>query len=273
MIDAHHHFWNYNSNEFGWISDDMSVLQRDFLPTTLMQAIEGTGVSGVISVQARTVLTETEWLLELAAQFPVIKAVVGWVPLKDPEIGSLLDQLSRNPRFRGVREVIQGVSDERFFTCVDFNRGIRELTSRNIPFDLLIFHYQLASAIRFVDSHPNQRFIVDHIAKPEIRKEVPEVWAREIRELAKRPNVFCKFSGLTTEICEASWDQELLRPYFETVFEAFGPRLMFGSDWPVCLLRTDYPSWILVVKELAAELSEGERTALVSATATKVYLD
>jgi L-fuconolactonase len=272
MIDSHQHFWRYNADEFGWVTDDMAILRNDFLPASLQQAIAGTGVDGVVTVQARRSMTETEWLLDLARQHPLIKGVVGWVPLKDPAVGEILDRLAENPLFRGVREVIQGEPDTEFLDCPAFHRGVRELTSRGIPYDLLIFHYQLSGAIKFVDAHPNQRFVVDHIAKPEIRNASNHAWAYNLKELAKRPNVFCKFSGVTTEVRELSWDISLIRPCFETAIEAFGvTRLMFGSDWPVCLLRTTYTRWMVALKELAANLSDHERMAFFSRTVRNAY--
>ena len=273
MIDSHHHFWKYQADEFGWVTDEMAVLRQDFLLHQLEDAIAGTGVDGVITVQAKQSLAETEWLLDLAAQDSLIKGVVGWVPLKDPSLGAILDRLKSNAHFRGVREILQGASDAEFFDCPEFHRGIRELTLRGIPYDLLIFHHQLDSAMRFVDEHPNQRFILDHIAKPEIGNVFAEQWAKKIRELANRKNVFCKFSGVATEVRESAWDVKLIRPYFETVLEAFGcDRLLFGSDWPVCLLRTDYRRWISAVRELCAPLSVDECKAIFSKTARTAYV-
>jgi L-fuconolactonase len=272
VIDSHHHLWSYNAEEFGWVTHDMAVLRQDFLPQHLEQAVAGTGVTGAVVVQAKQSVEETEWLLGLAAQNQLIQGVVGWVPLKDPSIGALLDRLVGDSHFRGVREILQGAPDAQFLDCPDFHRGIRELTLRGIPYDLLILPCQLVNATRFVDAHPNQRFILDHIAKPEIRDAWAKDWEIKIRELAARQNVFCKFSGVVTEVLEPTWDLETIRPYFETVLEAFGgTRLMFGSDWPVCLLRSDYPRWVSVVKELVAPLSVRERDAIFSATARAAY--
>jgi L-fuconolactonase len=272
MIDSHHHFWNYTADEFGWVTDEMAILQHDFLPGQLEKAAAGMGIKGAISVQARRSLEETNWLLWIAARTPLIKGVVGWVPLKDSSVGDLLDRLAGNPLFCGVREILQGAPDKEYFDCPDFNRGIRELTLRDIPYDLLIFHHQLGRATQFVDTHPDQRFILDHIAKPEIRKVWSGDWARNLRELARRPNVFCKLSGVATEVREPFWDVGFIRPYFETALEAFGAtRLMFGSDWPVCLLRTEYSRWVSAVQELAAPLSADEREELFCGAARTAY--
>jgi L-fuconolactonase len=272
IIDAHHHLWNYVAKDFAWVADDMAVLRQDFLPQHFETTLLGTEVTGTIAVQARTSLEETNWLLDLAAENDFINGIVGWVPLKDSSVADILDRLASNRFFRGVREIIQGASNDQYFDCPDFNRGIRELTSRDIPFDLLIFHHQIRRATQFVDAHPNQRFILDHIAKPEIGINFPEEWSREIRNLARRSNVFCKFSGLTTEVRDGSWDEDLIRPYFETVLEAFGPeRLMFGSDWPVCLLQTKYARWLLATKNLTMGLSESGRDNFFHRTACTVY--
>jgi L-fuconolactonase len=271
VIDSHQHFWKYNAGEFPWISKD-SLLCRDFLPAQLEQTISGTGITAVVAVQARPSLEETEWLLSLAAQNSWIRGIVGWVPLKDPSVGAVLDRFTNNSHFRGVREMIQGAPDDRFFANADFQRGIRELTKRKIAYDLLISSHQLTAASQFVATHPKQKFILDHIAKPEIGSTFPDDWARGMRELAAQENVFCKFSGVVTEVRDGKWSVERIRPYFETVLEAFGPtRLMFGSDWPVCLLRTDYAHWVSAVKELVRHLSVREREAIFCETAKTAY--
>ena len=272
MIDAHHHLWKYHAEEFGWVTDEMALLRNDFLPADLEVAISNTGVTGCITVQASQTLEETEWLLSLAALHPVIKGIVGWVPLKSPSVGALLDRLRKDPYFLGVREILQGATDEEYFDSEDFNRGLRELTVRAIPYDLLIFQNQLLRATSFVDDHPEQLFILDHSAKPEIGTLFPEAWVEGIKELSKRQNVLCKFSGLVTEVRRDVWSVELLRPYFEAVLEAFGAkRVMFGSDWPVCLLKSDYGRWVAAVKELTAELSASEKEAIFSGTAKRAY--
>ena len=272
MIDAHHHLWKYHAEEFGWVTDEMALLRNDFLPADLEVAISNTGVTGCITVQASQTLEETEWLLSLAALHPVIKGIVGWVPLKSPSVGALLDRLRKDPYFLGVREILQGATDEEYFDSEDFNRGLRELTVRAIPYDLLIFQNQLLRATSFVDDHPEQLFILDHSAKPEIGTLFPEAWVEGIKELSKRSNVLCKFSGLVTEVRRDVWSVELLRPYFEAVLEAFGAkRVMFGSDWPVCLLKSDYGRWVAAVKELTAELSASEKEAIFSGTAKRAY--
>ena len=272
MIDTHQHFWKFTPEAFGWLEGPLSSLKRDFLPEHLKATLSKTDVKKVVSVQARRTLAETEWLLEMAEQEKLILGVVGWVPLKEKSVGAILDQLSLRPAFKGVREVLQGAPDAEYLTDLDFNRGIGELTKRSIPYDLLVFGDQLAAATRFVHCHPDQIFILDHVAKPEIRKDFAADWARDIRALGSLDHVYCKFSGLVTEVREPAWDLELLRPYFEVVWQAFGAkRLMFGSDWPVCLARIEYQKWIEIVEQLAAPLSAIERRQFFEDNAQRAY--
>jgi L-fuconolactonase len=272
MIDTHQHFWKFTPEEFDWLQGTFAGLRRDFLPEHLRATISKTDVTGFVSVQARRTLAETEWLLEMADQEKLILGVVGWIPLKEKSAGDILDRLRLRPAFKGVREVLQGAPDAEYLTDPDFNRGIRELTKRNIPYDLLVFHDQLPAVIRFVLGHPDQIFILDHLAKPEIREDFAVNWARDMRALASLENVYCKFSGVVTEVRESNWDLELLRPYFEVVWEAFGPkRLMFGSDWPVCLARIEYQQWIEIVEQLVASFSASERRQFFQETAQRAY--
>ena len=272
MIDAHQHFWKFTVEEFGWLEGGFSSLRRDFLPGDLKETLAGTPVDGVVSVQARRTLVETRWLLELAAQEKLIRGVVGWVPLKDESIGDLLDELRTHAALKGVREVLQGEPDADFLAHPDFDRGIRELTRRGIPYDLLIFQDQLPAATRFVQRHPDQVFILDHMGKPEIRREFAAGWARDIRALAALGNVACKVSGVVTEVREAACTADLIRPYFDVVREAFGPeRLLYGSDWPVCLARAEYRAWLGMTEQFAAAFSPDERRQFFEGTAQRIY--
>lgn len=274
MIDAHHHFWRYNEQEYGWITPAQAVLQADFLPAQFEAECKAVGVDSVISVQARTILEETDALLEFAAEHDFIAGVVGWVDLRSPDVSSMLDRYCEHPRFVGVREICQGAADEEYFDHPAFNRGIEALTRRGLAFDILIFADQLPSAIRFVDLHPVQRFVIDHCAKPPIRRgQFAQDWANELAELARRENVYCKFSGLTTEVRDgAPWSTELLRPYFEAVLAAFGPRrAMFGSDWPVSIQATSYAAWISACRMLVKPLSAHEQFAVLEDSARRFY--
>ena len=222
-IDAHHHFWQYTVAEYGWIDDDMAVLRRDFLPADLERELARAGVDGVVSVQARQTLEETEWLLGLAGQHAFIKGVVGWVELVNPGVGAVLERLVKNPKLKAVRHVVQGEPDDNFILRDDFNRGVALLAPLGLVYDILIFPRHLKPSIRFVDRHPGQRFVLDHIAKPQIKAGVLEPWAADIRELARRPNVYCKLSGMVTEADYQRWTEEQLRVCFDVVLEAFGP--------------------------------------------------
>ena len=270
-IDAHHHFWRYSAREYGWIDETMCAIRRDFLPPDLEKEIRGVGIEGVISVQARQTVNETRWLLELAAENSFIQGVVGWVPLTSTEVKDDLNLLASNQQLRAVRHVVQDEPDG-FLLRNDFNRGISALREAGLAYDVLIRERQLPEAIRFVDLHPNQIFVLDHLAKPVVKENRLVPWSRDIAELARRENVFCKVSGLVTEADFQHWTQEQLRPYFETVLAAFGAdRLMFGTDWPVCLAACSYQRWHDVVQELAAALSAEEKESLFGGTAVRAY--
>ncbi|QEG42031.1 amidohydrolase family protein [Roseimaritima ulvae] len=273
-IDSHHHLWNYSPQHYGWISESMSVLRRDFTPADLQATVEPHGVSGVVTVQARQSLEETHWLLALADANPLIRGVVGWVPLMAPEIQDVLQSLSSADRLKAVRHVVQDEPDDNFILGEEFHRGVSLLKTFDLVYDILIFAKQLRPTIQFVDRHPDQPFVLDHIAKPTIHPgRMDEAWEAAIRDLARRPQVSCKFSGVVTEIVDqGEWSLETIRPYWDVVLEAFGPsRLMFGSDWPVCLLRSQYASWVQAVEQLTAPLSETEQTAFWSGNAIQAY--
>ena len=199
--------------------------------------------------------------------------MVGWVPLADRNVASILERLQGERLLKAVRHVVQDEPDERFLDQEEFNAGIRELQKYNLAYDILIFGRQLPMTLRFVDRHPDQRFILDHIAKPVIAAtKWDRGWEQGFRELAKRPNVMCKFSALVTEVRDPSWDVALLGPYWNTALEAFGPdRLMFGSDWPVCLLRSSYAAWVAAVSVYASELSPTEQAKFWGGNATRAY--
>ena len=271
IIDSHHHFWSYDPARYGWIGDGMERIRRDFLPSDLASEAEDL-VDGVISVQARQDIDETRWLLEIAREEPFVLGVVGWVPLADPGVASRLDDLSQNPALVGIRHVLQDEPDDDYALRPDFNRGLAELARYGLAYDILIYDRHLPVAANLVDRHPDQVFILDHAAKPRIRDGEHETWAANIRELARRENCYCKLSGMVTEANWSTWSPDELTPYFETVLDAFGPhRLMFGSDWPVCLLACEYGSWYHLVDGLTSALSEDERDRIWGGTAAEAY--
>jgi L-fuconolactonase len=271
-IDAHHHFWKYDPTEYGWINDSMRVIRRDFLPADLQAEIGPVGIDGVISVQARQTLEETRWLLELAEQNKFIKGVVGWVPLAAPDVCKHLDELSQRPHLKGIRHVVQDEPDDRFILREDFNAGVRALADYGLVYDILIYERHLPQAIEFVDRHPRQVFMLDHLAKPRVKEHVVEPWRTDIGRLAARDNVYCKISGLVTEADWQGWTEGLLAVYLGTVLEAFGPRrVTFGSDWPVCLLASSYVKWYELVKGFCAKLSAAEQARVFGETAVEAY--
>ncbi len=279
LIDSHHHLWKYVASEYPWISDAMPVLQNSFGVSQLQAVAVAAGVDGFVSVQARQSLAETDDLLQAAEQCAAILGVVGWVPLAGDDLMPALEKCCQSPWFKGVRHVVQEEPDPQFLLQADFNRGVSRLSEFGLVYDLLIYGHQLPAAIEFVDRHPDLPIVVDHIAKPCIQPGVwDQSWERDFRELARRDNVLCKFSGVVTEVRSAETDAEVawciddIAPYWDVALEAFSPtRLMFGSDWPVCLLQTSYGDWLRTVRELASDLSPLEQRLLFAENAIKTY--
>jgi L-fuconolactonase len=273
-IDSHQHFWKYNSEDYPWIKDAHAVIKRDFLLEDLFPLLKAANLNGCVAVQAMQQLSETDFLLQLAENNPSIIGVVGWVPFCDANVEAHIARYAENSKTVGFRHIIQDEPDDQFMLRSDFNDGIRLLTRYSLCYDLLIFERHLPQSFAFVDKHPELSIIVDHIAKPRIRKnEFDHSWAKNIRLLAERDHVCCKLSGLVTEVRDAEWDAELLQPYFNTVLEAFGAnRVLFGSDWPVCLLRSEYDQWLQVVTSMIAPLTDTEQSAIMGENASRIYL-
>lgn len=270
-IDSHQHFWKYDPQQYAWIGDNQAVLRRDYLPANLAPELKRAGIEGTVAVQARAA-GETEFLLELSREHDIIKGVVGWVDLTDASAGEQISRLAHEPKLVGLRHVVQDEPDPTYILRKDFNNGVRRVGEAGLTYDILIFERHLPQTILFVDSHPNQVFVLDHVAKPKIKVGEISPWREKIRELAKRPHVFCKVSGMVTEADWNSWTPEELKPYLDTVLEAFGPsRLMFGSDWPVCLLASTYSKWVLVVENYFARLSVSEQEWIWAKTAQQAY--
>lgn len=271
IIDAHHHFWAYNASEYAWIDDSMPRLRRDFLPADLQREIENAGIDGVISVEARQSLAETRWLCQLAAENSFVKGVVGWVPLVE-DVKPVLETLAHCHALKSVRHLVQDEPDDNFVLRDDFNRGVDALGDFWLAYDLVVYERHLPQSIEFVDRHPYQTIVLDHLGKPRVRDKHLEPWATNIRKLAERENVFCKLSGLATEANWQRWTEEELKPYWELILNAFGPRrIMFGSDWPVCLLAVEYRSWYDICRRFAAELSTEEQGRIFGGTAMEAY--
>jgi L-fuconolactonase len=272
-IDAHHHLWKYSAAEYGWISPEMRAIRRDFLPEDLEELMHHFGIEGTVAVQARQTLEETSWLLELAEKHSLIRGVVGWVPLTEGAgVKQHLERFAGNQKLRGVRHVIHDEADPRYILRDDFNAGVRVLGQLGLRYDILIFERHLPAAIEFVDRHPNQVFILDHVAKPRIKDRVLSPWDRNMRELARRQNVYCKLSGIVTEADHERWTPEILQPYIDVALRAFGPRrVMYGSDWPVLLLAGDYARWFGAVTNAIAGLSKDEQDRIMGGTAAEAY--
>ena len=249
----------------------MSALRRDFLPADLLTELAQAGVNAAVSVQARQTLEETRWLLNLAQNCELIRGVVGWAPIASPNFAASVEALAAQPKLVGLRHVVQA-EPKGFLDSADFNRGIQALRGTGLAYDLLIVEHQLEEAIRFVDRHPQQIFVLDHIAKPKIAVQELEPWRSRMRELGQRSNVCCKLSGLVTEDSWSHWSIDSLRPYIDTAVEAFGTnRLMAGSDWPVCLLATGYAQWWQLLQNYFENFSQNEKTNIFGATAIKFY--
>ena len=272
QIDAHHHLWEYSQREYGWIAAGMDAIARDFAPEDLRGELRASGFDGSIAVQARQSVEETEWLLNLADDSEYIEGVVGWAPLASRDLDALLERWQAREKLKGLRHVIQDEADDEFILRPDFNAGIARLSGTKLVYDILIHEKHLPAAIKFLDLHPNQMFVLDHIAKPRIRERLLEPWRSALTELAERENVYCKISGMVTEADWKNWKSDDLRPYIDTVLQAFGPeRLMFGSDWPVCLLACSYHKWHQAAHDLLTQLSPYEKEQIFGAVATKVY--
>jgi L-fuconolactonase len=271
-LDAHQHFWSYDAAQYPWIPPG-SPLHRSWLPDDLAALQQPLGFDGSIAVQARQVVEESDWLLGLADKHANVKGVVGWVDLRSDRVEADLERLARHPKFVGVRHVVQEEPDDDFMLGREFQRGISKLAAYGLTYDILIYPKQLPAAIRLVENFPEQPFVLDHIAKPFIKAGTLEPWATQLRRLAKLPNVHCKVSGMLTEADHQAWHAEQFRPYLDTVFEAFAPaRLMYGSDWPVCLFAGSYEQAYRLVDDYARGVTAAERAGLFGGNAAAFYL-
>lgn len=271
-IDAHQHFWIYEPSRHSWISDQMSVLKRDFLPGDLLPELAANGFDGSIAVQADQSEEETRFLLDLAEHQPALFGVVGWIDLTAPDIEERLASFLRFEKLCGFRHIVQSEPDDQFMLRADFRRGIRALSGFDFSYDILVYPRHLPAAIELAASLPDQRFVLDHLAKPGIKTRMFEPWAKHIRELASCPNVFCKLSGMVTEADWTVWKPDDFRTYLDVAFECFGTdRLMFGSDWPVCLLAGTYGQVRQIVAEFVGNRSASEQEKIFGANAARFY--
>ncbi|MBX3143820.1 MAG: amidohydrolase family protein [Trueperaceae bacterium] len=279
MIDAHHHLWRYDERQHDWMTARMGRLKRDHLPDELESLIAAAGVHGTIAVQARRLDKETAWLLELARQHPFILGVVGWLDTAAPDLEASLERLSGDGKLIGMREVVHDMPDPDYCSSTEHVRAVGVVARAGLAYDLLLKPENLASALVLVDTYPECRFVVDHIAKPDMRPSsagtsAPDrtAWERGLRRLASRPNVACKLSGLVTECDWDDWNASDVQPFLDTVLDAFGAsRCMLGSDWPVCTLAADYRETIGLVTDYARRLSDTEQNDIFERTARTWY--
>jgi L-fuconolactonase len=270
-IDAHQHFWKYEPAQYPWIRPHWPIRQS-FLPPDLEPLLARAKLDGCVAVQARQSLEESRWLLSLVSEHPIIKGVVGWVDLRSEDVPDQLAPLSNHPRFVGVRHIVQNEPDDSFMLRPKFLRGISYLQTFDLVYDILIFARQLPAAIQLVRRFPNQRFVVDHIAKPQIAAQKIFPWSEHMRQLAQYPNVVCKVSGMVTEADWQNWKPEHFRGYLEVIFEAFGARrIMYGSDWPVCLLAGRYERVYDLAAAWSSSLSSSEQEMVFGGTAQRFY--
>lgn len=262
-IDAHRHFWLYRPQEYGWIDETMRVLRRDFMPTDMRDDRQ------VIAVQARQDLRENALLLSLAEMDSRLVGVVGWVDLQAKDVS---EQLAKFSSLCGIRHILQSEQRDDFMLRPAFQRGLRAVTKADMAYDLLIHPRHLPIACQLVAAHPNQRFILDHLAKPFIASGDIEPWRTDLTALSRFPNVWCKLSGLVTEADWKTWTPADLKPYLDAALEAFGPhRLMFGSDWPVCLVAATYERVVETIETWASPLSASERDMIFGGSARAAY--
>ena len=271
-IDSHQHFWIYEAEKHAWIDDSMAQIRRDFLPSDLKPIYETHNIDGCVAVQADQSLEETDFLLNLADANDFVKGVVGWVDLKSNRIVDDLDRYAHQNKLKGWRHIVQGEKDHNFLLRTDFLNGISQLEKYNYTYDILVFPHQLGAVLEFVKKFPNQKFVIDHIAKPYIKDGFFDGWAVLMKEIGKHENVFCKLSGMITEADYNSWTVEQLEPYINLVLQAFGTsRVMFGSDWPVCMVAGTFNQVLKIITDHISTFNAEEQNRIMGGNAIEFY--
>jgi L-fuconolactonase len=271
VVDSHQHFWNYDPVQHSWINDEMAAIRRDFSPEDLQPVYKDAGVAACVAVQADQTEAETLFLTDLAAKHSFIRGVVGWVDLRDEALDNRLAFFAQHPVIKGFRHVLQG-EEPAFMLQESFLRGISMLSEFGFTYDILIFPQHLPAALQLVRKFPDQPFVIDHIAKPYIKTGELGAWETGIRRLAEHPNVHCKVSGMVTEADMRNWKEADFRPYLDVVTESFGSgRLMYGSDWPVCLSAASYQQVITIVQQYYSQFSADEQAAIMGGNAVAFY--
>ena len=272
VIDSHQHFWKYEPVKHSWIDDNMSVIRKNFLPSDLAKVYQENGINGCVAVQADQTLEETDFLIDLASKNDYIKGIVGWVDLRSKNIEEALEKYSKHNIVKGFRHVVQGESDHNFLLRPNFLRGISLLERYNFTYDILVFPHQLGAVLEFVKQFPKQKFVIDHIAKPYIKDGFFEGWASQMKLISKQENVYCKMSGMITEADYNTWTLEQLNPYMDLILNVFGSnRIMFGSDWPVCLVAGNYKQVKEIVTNFIVKLSDSEQRGIMGNNAINFY--
>ncbi len=270
-IDAHQHFWYYQPERDGWITMEMKAIRKDFLPEDLLHILQKSSIQGCIAVQADQSEKETDFLIKCSRNYPFVKGIVGWTDLQSPGVQARLEYYYQFPEVKGFRHIIQSEPDD-FFSREPFQKGVGLLEQYNFTFDVLVNSIQLPAALSLIKRFPNQSFVIDHLAKPNIRKQQLKPWKQELQQIAMHENVFCKFSGLVTEADWQNWKASDFKPYLETALEAFGPkRIMYGSDWPVCQVAAAYEQQLEIIKQFIDPLSPSEKKAIMGENAVRYY--
>jgi len=272
VIDAHQHFWQYDAVRHSWINDEMREIRQDFMPGNLFPVLEENGVSGTILVQVDQDESENEFQLKNAADFDFVRGVVGWVDLQANNVDERLAYYKQFEKMKGFRHILQGEADRALMLKQDFKHGISLLEKYGYTYDILIFPDQLQYVLELVKEFPNQRFVIDHAAKPYIKAAKIDEWEKDMRAIAQQTNVWCKISGMATEADYKTWTVAQLKPYIDVVVQAFGTsRIMFGSDWPVCLVAASYKQWIDLLREYFSAFSQAEKDAFFGGNAAGFY--
>lgn len=272
-IDAHQHFWQLDRFDYRWLdAPNLAPIRRSFLPEDLKPELDAAGIDRCIFVQTQHNTEENRWVLDLAAAHPFIAGVVGWVDLASPACEEQVLALKDQPKFVGVRHVTQDEPDDDFIVRADVLRGLKVLAKHGVPFDLLFYVKHLRHAVTLAKMLPDLPMVIDHLGKPRIAERRTADWIDHFRAAGRHPNLYCKLSGMITEADWLHWQPADLKPYVQTALEAFGPeRLMFGSDWPVCLLAGTYRQVVEALNEALGPISAAERARLFGATAAKFY--
>lgn len=269
-IDTHVHFWKYNKERDSWL-DDMKILQQDYIPQTIEPVLKRNDVTGCVAVQVEQSEVETRFLCELAKTHPIIKGVVGWVDLCADNVEERLEHFTAYKEVKGYRHIVQGEPHD-FMLRKDFQRGVKTLKTFDLTYDILIYHYQLRPALEFVSRLPDQKMVIDHCAKPDIKRKEIDKWAGLMKEIARNPNIYCKLSGLFTETNWKAWSAGDFYPYLDVVFEAFGTdRLMYGSDWPVILVSGIYVQWKSLLEKYMENYEDEDREKVFGQNAIRFY--